>query len=98
MRSSLEIPGAVESGDEDPSGVLFRLQSGRAPGEVLSGGKRLPSAGDPGPVVWALKVPTSKCGPMTGISTFSAMQRTDFVVVPGSLSPRFIVEWPFSWK
>ena len=52
MRSSLEIPGAVESGDEDPSGVLFRLQSGRAAGEVLSGGKRLPSAGDPGSVVW----------------------------------------------
>jgi len=52
MRSPLEIPGAVESGYEDPSGVLFRLQSGRAPGEVLSGGKRLPSGGDPGPVVW----------------------------------------------
>ena len=52
MRSSLEIPGVVESGDEDPSGVLFRLQSGRAAGEVLSGGKRLPSSGDPGSVVW----------------------------------------------
>jgi hypothetical protein len=25
----------------------------------------------------ALKVPTSKCGPMTGISTFSAMQGAD---------------------
>ena len=30
---------AVESRDEDPSGVLFRLQSGRAAGEVLSGGR-----------------------------------------------------------
>ena len=50
-----EIPGAVESGDEDPSGVLFRLQSGRAACEVLSRGKKLPSAGDPGSVVRASK-------------------------------------------